>query len=125
MTKDRRELTIFGTLFALGTALHAYEFLLGELRDTWFFFWSMLPYVVCVVLTVLSRTAVLTIAATAVVLLLDTLTHYEVFVNPRGSTAALALLWTPLWNTIIFVPGVMVITRLIVRKRGISNLHAL
>jgi len=34
----------------------------------------------------------------------DAWTYYEVFFHPKGSTAALALLWMPIWNPVLVVP---------------------
>ena len=49
---------------------------------------------------------------------LDLLAHYDVFVNPTSSTAALALLVVPLWSALLFAPTVMLIAWLAVRRRS-------
>lgn len=42
--------------------------------------------------------------ALAVPVLIDLMTFFSVFVSPQGSTAGLAMLFTPLWNLLVFVP---------------------
>jgi len=36
--------------------------------------------------------------------IIDLFTYYSVFIKPGSSTASLALLWIPIWNTVIFLP---------------------
>jgi hypothetical protein len=97
------------TLLALGFGLHAYiaffqssggadSFSLGLLA------WSIVPYIVATALALISRSALVGVVPMALVLLIDVWIYYGVFINPKGSTAALALLWMPLWNLILVVP---------------------
>ena len=51
-------------------------------------------------------------------LALDLLTFYSVFVAPKRSTAALALLFTPLWSTLVVVPVAVFGTAAVIRWRS-------
>jgi hypothetical protein len=64
------------------------------------------------------RAAIPALAGALIALLFDLLAHYQVFVHPTSSTAALALVFTPLWNTLIFSPIAMVLAWLVLRRRG-------
>ena len=66
--------------------------------------WAIVPYLVAAALALISRNALIGIVAVALVLLVDAWTYYEVFFHPKGSTAALALLWMPIWNPVLVVP---------------------
>ncbi len=92
-----------------GVGLHAYIALfesakVATLFNAGLFSWSCLPYGAALALALLTRRPWAGIVAAALVLLVDVWTYYAVFVRPKGSTAALALLWMPLWNLIIVVP---------------------
>ena len=93
---------------AIGVLLHAYTVLfLAEGAFGFFqigiFFWSCLPYAICVVMWKYGWTAPAAFGATFAGAA-DLWMHYQVFVAPRGSTAALGLLFMPLWNLFIVVP---------------------
>lgn len=93
---------------AIGVLLHAYAVLfLAEgpfgLFHVGIFLWSCLPYAVCVVLWKVGWTAPSAFGACFAVAA-DLWMHYQVFIAPGGSTAALGLLFIPLWNLAIFVP---------------------
>jgi chromate transport protein ChrA len=64
------------------------------------------------------------IAGAIVALLFDLVTHYDAFVNPKGSTAALALIFVPLWNTLVFSPVAIFVAWLFLRRRGRQVHHA-
>ena len=96
-------------LIWLGIALHIYTiafktegavnmFLVG------LFFWSCLPYFVTALLALFAVTRVVALGAATAAVVADGVTHYLVFVAPQGSTAALGLLWAPLWNLMAFGP---------------------
>lgn len=109
-------------LVALGVVLHAYEQAQGSgsISVLWFS-WALLPYAVCLVAATLPATRVPSIAGATVVLLLDLWVYYDVFVHPMGSTAALALVFIPLWSTLVFAPLVMFLAWLAgrcIRLRG-------
>jgi hypothetical protein len=54
----------------------------------------------------------------------DLIATFDVFVHPTGSTAALALIFVPLWSALILCPAVMLILWLIVRRRRALLHHA-
>ena len=109
---------------ALGVLLHGYENLAkssGGFLYGWFVL-ALLPYGLALALSCFKGTREASIAGAVVALLLDYLVHYYVFVNPQGSTAALALIWIPIWSTLIFVPVATLVARLIIRlQQGIST----
>ena len=118
MTRNRKQVTVATALVVAAAVLHGYEWsvLDGEAAQLLFFLWSMAPYIVCVLVLILSSTALHVISAAAVALVLDGLTHYSV-VTSDNSTASLAFLWTPIWNTLIFVPLAMGVTLIAIRRR--------
>jgi hypothetical protein len=108
---------------ALGAALHAYEsfWLASGGPAVGFFLWAVVPYAMCLVVAMASKSAIPALAGAVVALAFDLLAHYEVFVHPTSSTAALALLFAPLWNTLVFSPIAILLTWLILRRR--AQLH--
>lgn len=95
-------------LVALGAALHACEQAQspGSFSALWFL-WVLLPYALCMAASTVAATRMPSIAGAAVVLLLDLWVHYDVFMRPAGSTAVLALVFVPLWSTLVFAPLTM------------------
>ncbi|MBA2961940.1 MULTISPECIES: hypothetical protein [Ramlibacter] len=101
-------------LCALGVLLHAYTavfksnggtpsaggtlFLLGLLL------WSCLPYALWAAVAVVRHQPGLAVGGAVATLAFDFYMHYSVFVAPSGSTAALGLLFAPLWNLLLFGP---------------------
>jgi hypothetical protein len=63
--------------------------------------WSLIPYLVIIGFRKASYGA---LCAAIVVFLFDLFMHLEVFVWPSSSTAALGLLFMPLWNLVLFIP---------------------
>jgi hypothetical protein len=110
----------------LGTALHAYESfgLADDGPSPGFFLWGIFPYLLCLVVAMSSKSAVPAFAGAVVALLFDLLAHYQVFVHPTSSTAGLALLFTPLWNTLVFSPLAILVIWLIRRRRAQLNATA-
>ena len=109
---------------AIGLALDGY--FLG-LRDpdrfiSGAFVWQILPYFLCAIALVLMRSALPALPAACVVVFFDALTMHDVFIAPTRSTAALALLWMPLWNLIIFAPLTLFLTWLVLRLQERRNL---
>lgn len=76
-----------------------------------------MPYAVCLVVLYLSRSGMPGALGVSIAFALDALTHYDVFVNPKGSTAALGLIFVPLWSALIFSPAVMLVAWLVIRRR--------
>jgi len=103
-------------LFAAAVVLHAYEaFVLADGPAPGIFLWQLMPYVVCMLFYLTGSRAPVIVGA-SVALALDALVHYDVFINPQSSTAALAMLFVPLWSALIIVPVCAFIAWLIVRK---------
>jgi hypothetical protein len=108
---------------ALGVMLHAYETFRHAEGDPslGFFLWGLTPYALCLFVAMSSNSPAPATAGAVIALLFDLLTHYEVFVNPTSSTAALALIFAPLWNTLVFAPLTIFITGQIIRRRTRLN----
>lgn len=99
------------TLCAAGVALHLYTALFkadGGMGAIAFLIglvlWSCTPYAIAAVLA-WSRHAVWGLGAAAACLAADVFMHYSVFVAPKGSTAALGLLFMPFWNLVAIGPA--------------------
>ena len=122
MTKSGTQAAAAFSLIAAAGLLHGYvHSMLSRQAPEWFFLlWSMVPYVVCLLVLILSARAVHVISAAAVALLLDGWMYYSVLTS-SSSTAVLGLLWMPIWNTIIFVPLTMWVTLMVVRRRAAEN----
>jgi|SRR5665213_1481324 len=105
-------------IVCLAVLMHAYEQVVNSASPSlgWFL-WAMLPYGVCLMSLLWFRSGVPTAIGAAVALVWDAIAHYDVFVHPTSSTAALALLFVPLWNALLFSPIAMLIAWLVVRKR--------
>jgi hypothetical protein len=99
-------------VIACAAALHLHEVWSVEPISTaagWFA-WGMVPYLVCVVASVTPVGTVPASAAAVLVLAWDMFTYYSVFIEPQSSTAALALVFVPLWNGILVAPLALGIT---------------
>jgi hypothetical protein len=93
------------SLIAFGVVLHTYEHAIEVERfSVAIWLWSLSPYIVATKILVRFRHAHAATGALAVPVLLDVMTFFSVFVSPKGSTAGLAMLFTPLWNRLVFVP---------------------
>jgi hypothetical protein len=92
-------------LVLFGFVLHTYTELVEASSFTvGFWLWSLSPYIVGGLLLVLARQPHAATGALVLPVIMDSITFYSVFVAPGGSTAALGLLFVPLWNLVIFVP---------------------
>ena len=102
----------------IATVLHAYEntYKSSDGPSVGLLLWSMVPYGLCFMLSMLPVTRLPVIAGTALALAFDLFGYYSVFVNPQSSTAALALLFIPLWSAIIVVPLATFISWSVARK---------
>ena len=110
---------------ALAVLLHGYENLFRSSGTSYgWLAWALLPYALVLALACFKGTRQASIAGGVVALLLDGLVHYDVFVNPQGSTAALAVIWIPIWSTLIFVPVTTLLARLIIRRRSGASINA-
>src|SRR5471030_1151330 len=107
MTTSRSQISTGALLLVAAVSLHWFEYLSkGESgASVWFLLWPLTPYVVCLVEFFLSVSGIPAIAGAILALVLDTLAFGAASIHPRTFTSALALLFTPLCNTIIFVPA--------------------
>lgn len=93
-----------------GVVLHSYTaFVQGAPEINTFliglWLWSMLPYAIWFFVARKPTLAPLAIGALALCLPADAAMFYQVFVKPTSSTAALGLLFIPLWNLILIGPA--------------------
>ena len=93
-------------LIFLGTALHLKaEFWEssdpGSLFSIGVLLWSLVPYLV---IFIFRKFTYGSLCAATLVLAFDLWMHLEAFVFPSSSTAALGLLFMPLWNLVIIIP---------------------
>lgn len=72
---------------------------------TGFFFWALVPYALLAVLVVRMKKHFKLVLGAAVALVVDYYTFQAVFIDPKSSTAALALIWMPFWTVIFFIPA--------------------
>ena len=86
--------------------------------------WSMTPYFLCILVASISKSSAPATAGATIALCSDLWTHYLVFVAPTSSTAGLALMFTPLWNLLIFSPIAMGLVCLLLRRRAQLNASA-
>ena len=97
-------------------ALHAYEQLAKSTDPSpiWFL-WSMFPYSVCLLILLSCRSAIPAAVGTTTVFGFDVHTYYIVFVAPKSSTSAIALIMLPLWSAFVIAPIVMFVVWLVMR----------
>jgi hypothetical protein len=103
----------------LAVAFHVYENAFevpGEFSVGWLL-WALPPYGLCLVASAFSGTRTAAIAGALVALLFDLVVHYDVFMQPKDFTAALVLIFRPLWNTLIFSPAAIFIAWLFLHRR--------
>lgn len=104
-------LHLYTAVFKAEGGLGAVAFLIGLLL------WSCTPYAIAAVLA-RGRHAVWGLGAAAACLAADLFMHYTVFVAPKGSTAALGLLFMPLWNLLVVGPAGALLCWLVQRVLG-------
>lgn len=100
----------------LGSTLHVYE--QAQAPDSFsmgWLLWALMPYAVCLAASAVPVTRTPSIVGVTVVLIFDLWIHYSVFISPAGSTAALVLIFAPLWSALVFAPITMFVTWLIAR----------
>lgn len=96
-------------LCGAGVALHLYTVVSAARNGSGFFLaalflWSCAPYAVAAALSRFARVQELALGGSGACLIADAFMHYSVFVAPKGSTAALGLLFMPLWNLVVIGP---------------------
>jgi membrane protein implicated in regulation of membrane protease activity len=82
-----------------------------------FLLWAPLPYLFCTLASCFSPTRVAAIAAVVVVLTFDVFVHYSVWTS-KSSTAAIAYIYSPVWNILVFAPLALLLAWLVVRRRA-------
>ena len=104
---------------ALGAVLHLYENLAKSTEPSvgWFL-WALVPYVLCLAVWARSGTGAPALAGVLLALALDLYMHYGVFIHPTSSTAALGMIFIPLWSAILVCPVAMLLAWLAVRRRS-------
>jgi len=65
-----------------------------------------MPYVAMLVLALPLKQPIPGAAGASAALIADALTFWSVFIQPKSSTAALGLLFTPIWNLLLIAPAV-------------------
>lgn len=106
---------------AVAVLLHAFE-CFGRPTDAAFafFFWGLTPYVLCLLISSLGTLRTAPVAGGALALVVDALVHFEVFVGKPSLTAALLLVFAPLWNNLLIVPVGTIVAWFFVRRRSRS-----
>ena len=79
--------------------------------------WAMMPYALCILLSVFSSIRKPVIAGTAAALFFDLWVYYQIFIDPQSSTAVLLLAYIPLWNTLILIPFITFLAWLIAKSK--------
>ena len=95
-----------GSLF-LATARPVNGFLVGLLAA------STLPYLLCLGVLKWTRSVGAALGGLLAIALFDAWMYWSVFIAPRGSTAAVGLVFAPLWKTFLLLPIGAVIGRVI------------
>jgi hypothetical protein len=95
-------LAVTGLAFASGTTLMAAGFAPGALG---FALWAAVPYVLLIVLTRAVRNGWALVWGAAAVVLAEVYIRAQVFLFPRSSTAALALIFSPLYLSLGALPA--------------------
>ncbi|MES2610280.1 MAG: hypothetical protein V4679_08575 [Pseudomonadota bacterium] len=108
-------LHLYTALFKAEGGMDAIAFLIGLLL------WSCTPYAIAALLS-RGRRVLWGLGAAAACLAADVFMHYSVFIAPKGSTAALGLLFMPLWNLLVIGPAGALLFwlahRILARQRG-------
>jgi len=101
---------------ALALALHAYQNVYKASSPQFYWLaWMLVPYVLCLVISAFPATRVPAIAGAIFAFAFDLWTYYSV-INSTSSTAVLAFLWIPIWNTVIVVPFMTLVAWLVAQR---------
>lgn len=103
----------------LGVALFAY---VNGFGATGFLLWASVPYLFCILASCFAPMRVAAIAAVVVVIAFDAFVHYSVLTS-KSSTAAIAYVYSPLWNTLVFAPIALLVASSVVRRRASEQEH--
>lgn len=115
---------VYGLLVA-ATAFHVFQNLRMMSADfaLGWFLWALLPYSLVLALSFFEGTRRAVIAGVALALVFDAWNLYEVS-RSTNSTATLAFIWIPIWNTLIVVPMATFLTWLSMRHRETASSNA-
>jgi hypothetical protein len=92
-------------LLLFGVALHTYTNLVeAESPSLGWWLWPLAPYMAGALALFLFKRPHATAGALLIPAILDAGNFYSVFIHPASSTAALGMLFIPLWNLVVFVP---------------------
>jgi len=113
----RPHLVVYGIL-VVAIVFHVFQNLRMMSADfsLGWFLWALLPYSLVLALSFFKGTRRAVIAAGVLALAFDAWSLYEVS-RSTSSTAAIAFIWIPLWNTIFVVPIVTFLAWLLMRRR--------
>lgn len=101
----------------IAIAMYAYVHPFTDMAFGWWL-WASIPYLFCLVVSCFATTRSAAVAGAVAVLLFDAYTHYAVATS-RSSTAAIAYIYSPLWNALVFAPLAMFLAWLVLwRRRG-------
>ena len=78
---------------------------------------SCLPYLAMFVLATALKRPIPGAAGAAAALIADAATFWSVFIQPKSSTAALGLLFTPVWNLLVIAPAAAAVAYLLTRRQ--------
>jgi hypothetical protein len=109
-------------VICLATALHVYQFAfvfdgvppLGVLALS---IWALTPYIVCLLVAWVSFSSMPACVGASIALFFDIVMHFDVTTSD-SSTRGLGFMFMPLWNLVLIAPLAMLLTWLVVRKRG-------
>lgn len=77
--------------------------------------WSYLPYALCVAMAVRKHWFAAAFGGALTSLAFDAGMHHAVFIAPKSSTAALGLLFMPMWNLLLMMPAGAIVATLVAR----------
>ena len=115
-------------IFSIAVCLHLLILFSGQGGISAFglglFVWALLPYIPCLLILINKKPPIISICGALPPLVLDFMAYRSVFISPQSSTAALILLWMPLWNMIGFMPAgvivgiiIYVVTKRVLKKK--------
>ena len=106
-----------GALVAAGVALHGWHAIGASGAFALVLFaGSLIPYALCLLAGLVPTLRGPALVAACVVLAVDAYAHYATYVAPSSSTAALVLLFAPLWNVLVFAPAALLAAFALARR---------
>lgn len=116
--KLRRPHAAVCALLIVAAAFHVFQNLRMMSADfaVGWFLWALVPYGLVLALSFFEGTRRAVISGAVLALAFDAWNLYEV-TRSTSSTAVLAFIWVPLWNTMIVVPIATFLAWLVMRRR--------